>query len=83
MSNRLIFDENGRVRVTKDEFDRLRMFAARNGFAIGPIQTAGDLLEASILGLPDTVVEDMCSFLDGIDSTSSCSDSDTDETSSD
>ena len=58
----MILDGNENVRLTQDEYNRLRMFTARNGFTVGPIQTTSELLEVTILGLSDAIVEDMLEF---------------------
>lgn len=58
----MIFETYSRIRLTKDELNRLRMYAARNGYAIETIRTADDLLKATILGLTDDQVEDLLAY---------------------
>lgn len=59
----MIIQENGRVRLTKDEFNKLRAHAARNGFALEGPRDVGDLIEAVLLGLSEDRAEDMYAFI--------------------
>ena len=62
--SQMIFEEDGRVRLTNDELNRLRMYAARNGYVVDKIRTTDDLLEATILALPDDRVRHMLTFME-------------------
>ena len=60
----MIIDNDGRVRLTPNELNRLRQHAAKNGFVVDKIGSVGEFLEASILGLPDDRVRDLLEFID-------------------
>lgn len=62
--SQMIFEEDGRVRLTNDELNRLRMYAAQNGYVVDRIRTTDDLLEATILGLTDDRVRHMLTFME-------------------
>lgn len=67
----MIIGNDGRVRLTPSELNRLRRHAAKNGFVVETIGTLGEYLEASILGLTDDRVRDMLEFIDTLNNTSS------------
>ena len=59
-----IYEEDGKVRVTKSEGEKLRNKAAENGVTIGGITTTEDLLEAQTAALDDDTANDLLDFLE-------------------
>jgi hypothetical protein len=60
----MIYDSKGNVRLTKSELNTLRKHNAQQGNVVGTIKTPADLLEASISGLPDEIMNDMLEFFE-------------------
>lgn len=51
----MIFESNGRVRLTAGELNRLRQLNARNGEAVNDIKTRDELLAATQGGLSSEI----------------------------
>jgi hypothetical protein len=60
----MIFESNGRVRLTPDELNRLRQLNARNGEVINIVETRDDLLRAILGALSPERVADMLEFME-------------------
>jgi hypothetical protein len=60
----MIFASRTRVRLTASELNRLRQDAARNGHAVNRIETAEQLLQATLDALPTERQEDLLRFLE-------------------
>lgn len=60
----MIFERNGRVRLTPSELNRLRKLNARNGEAVNNIKTCDELLAATLGGLSSELAADIFEFLE-------------------
>lgn len=60
----MIFEDDSRIRLTRSELNSLRRANAKNGRAIGKVDTARDLLDAVVNGLPQERAEELLAFLD-------------------
>ena len=60
----MIFEKNGRVRLTPHELNLLRSNAGLEGKTIQKISTIDELLAAVLAGLPAVIAADLLQFLE-------------------
>jgi hypothetical protein len=60
----LIFETNGRVRLTRCELNDLRRLNARNGDVVNRVTTRDELLTATVGALPSVLGTDLLEFLE-------------------
>lgn len=59
----MLFDTtSNKIRLTRAELARLRQCAARNGYAIGVVNTLPDAVVAHVQALPPAMAADMLEF---------------------